>query len=264
MDKLAVILPSRGLMFSETLEDLLNELEGFNYEIFWSHGKSLPDCFNEPTEKILKDDSVFAVLICEDDMIIPKGILRKMFDQNYPVIALDYPFKNDGDSTTLHDPNNYAYWTGTGFILIAKAILEQIPKPIWKTDISWDTMVKGDTLALWPLQLYKTAYGLHDVNFGLLLYSQGIPIYPMKETAGQHKLVNLGTPLSNNGAHEIKDLTQVGRDMVIKTVDEKTAKIFTDALKRVKRVQIYDETPPFIKYKDGKATYIGEGPAIYV
>lgn len=44
MDKLAVILPSRGLMFSETLEDLLGELEGFNYEILWSHGKSLPEC----------------------------------------------------------------------------------------------------------------------------------------------------------------------------------------------------------------------------
>ena len=92
MDKLAVILPSRGLMFSETLEELLGELEGLNYEIYWSHGKSLPDCFNDPTEEILKDESVYAVLICEDDMIIPKGILNQMFEQRYPVVALDYPF----------------------------------------------------------------------------------------------------------------------------------------------------------------------------
>ena len=74
MDKLAVIVPSRGLMFSETLEELLNELEGFNYEIFWAHERPLPECFNEPTEEALKDPEVFAVLFVEDDMIIPKGM----------------------------------------------------------------------------------------------------------------------------------------------------------------------------------------------
>jgi hypothetical protein len=30
-------------MFSETFEELLNELEDFDYEIFWAHGLPLPD-----------------------------------------------------------------------------------------------------------------------------------------------------------------------------------------------------------------------------
>ncbi len=130
MDKLAVILPSRGLMFSETLEELLGELEGYNYEIFWAHGKSLPECFNEPTERALADPDVFALLICEDDMIIPKGALKRMFDANYPVVALDYPFQQQGDSTCLHDPQGYAFWTGTGFLLVARGVLEQMERPI--------------------------------------------------------------------------------------------------------------------------------------
>ncbi len=32
-------------------------------------------------------------------MIIPKGILKKMFAVKYPVVALDYPFQQDGDAT---------------------------------------------------------------------------------------------------------------------------------------------------------------------
>ncbi|NDB59514.1 hypothetical protein EB001_13840 [bacterium] len=264
MDKLAVILPSRGLMFSETLEELLNELEGFNYEIFWSHEKSLPDCFNSPTEKILKDKSVYAVLVCEDDMIIPKGILRNMFKQNYPVVALDYPFKNNGDSTVLNDPNGYAYWTGTGFLLIAKPILEAMPKPIWRTDIAWDTMIKGNTLVFWPRKLTKVAYGLHDVNFGMVLYSQGIPIKMMAKTAGQRKLVALGEAKVNEGKHDIKELTKVGRDMVIKNMEPEAIEIFKRGLKRVTALQILDAIPDYIYYVDGQAHYKGRDDAEYV
>lgn len=263
MDKLAVVLPSRGLMYSETFEELLNELRDFRYEIFWAHERPIPDCFNEPTERALADPEVYAVLFCEDDMIIPKGILKKMFAQNYPVVALDYPFKNDGDSTVLNDPNGYAYWTGTGFLLVARALLENFPKPVWRAGTSYDTMIKGDTLLFWGRQLKKIAYGLHDMHFGLVLYSQGIPIKMMSKTAGQRKLVELGKPGVNNGQHKIRTITKVGRDMVIKNVDPKSMEIFRNGLKRVRRVQILDSVPPFIKYIDGQATYT-EGNAQYV
>lgn len=263
MDTLAVVLPSRGLMFSETYEELLNELQDFRYKIFWSHEKPLPDCFNDPTEEALADPEVYAVLFCEDDMIIPKGILKKMFAQNYPVVALDYPFKNDGDSTVLNDPNGFAYWSGTGFLLVAKQVLESFPKPIWRTDTAYDTMIKGDALVFWPRKLKKIAYGLHDVHFGMVLYSQGLPVKMMAKTAGQRKLVHLGQKNVNNGAHEIKKLTRVGRDMVIKSMDEQSIDIFKRGLSRVKQVQILDAIPDYIEYVDGQATFKGEG-ALYV
>lgn len=258
-DTLAVVIPSRGLMFSRTLEEILRELKdyGGKYKIFWSHGKSLPDCFNDPTEKILKDSDIFAVLYCEDDMIIPKGILKRMFARNYPVVALDYPFKNDGDSTMLHDPAGNAIYSGTGFILIAKTILERLPRPIFKTNISWDTMIKGDVLVFWPRELTKVAYGLHDVNLGITLFSNNIPIKPLFKTAGQRKLVKLGALNTNNGAHDIKELTKVGRDLVIKTVSAENIEKFRNALARVKHVQVLDEIPPFIEYVDGQAQVKG-------
>lgn len=255
--KLAIVIPSRGLMFSKTLEDVLRELKGFEYKLFWSHGKSLPTCFNDPTEQILNDPDIFAVLYCEDDMILPKGILKKMFDQHYPVVALDYPFKNDGDSTMLHDPAGNAIYSGTGFILIAKSILQALPKPIFRTDTAWDTMIKGDALVFWPRTLTKVAYGLHDVNLGITLFANDIPIKPMEQTAGQHKLVKLGAQNTNSGKHLIKDLTKVGRDLVIKTVEPENIYKYREALGRVKRVEILDAIPEFITYVDGQATIKG-------
>lgn len=256
--KLAVVVPSRGLMFGKTLEELLGELKDFDHKFFWAHGKSLPACFNDPTEEILKDPEIFAVLYAEDDMIIPKGILKRMFDRNYPAVALDYPFKADGDATMLHDPAGNAIYSGTGFILIAKAILERLPKPIFRTDIAWDTMIKGDALVFWPRKLTKVAYGLHDVNLGIMLFANNIPIKAMPRGAGQRKLVKLGTANSNNGADEIKELTKVGRDLVIKTVEEENIYKYRQALARVKHVQILDQIPEFIGYKDGQA-YMKDG-----
>jgi len=251
--KLAVVVPSRGLMFSETLEELLRELKGFDHKFFWAHSRPLPECFNEPVEKALADPEIYAVLIVEDDMILPEGILKRMFARNYPVVALDYPFKNDGDSTMLHDPAGNAIYSGTGFILIAKAILEALPKPIFRTDTAWDTMIKGDTLVFWPRKLTKVAYGLHDVNLGIILFANNIPIKPMHRTAGQRKLVKLGEPNSNNGAHEIRKITKVGRDLVIKTVEAENIYKYREALKRVENVEVMDHIPEFIGYKDGQA-----------
>lgn len=255
--KLGVVVASRGLMFSKTLEELLFELKDFEYKIFWSHGRSLPDCFNIPVEEALTDPDIFAILIVEDDMIIPKGILKRMFARNYPVVAVDYPFKNDGDSTMLHDPEGNAIYSGTGFILIAKAVLEALPKPIFRTDTAWDTMIKGDTLVFWPRKLTKIAYGLHDVNLGIMLFANNIPIKPLLRTAGQRKLVELGEPNSNKGAHKIKELTKVGRDLVIKTVEEENIYKYREALARVKTVEIMDHIPEFIEYVDGQAVVKG-------
>lgn len=246
-------------MFSQTFEELLSELEDFEYEIYWAHEMSLPDCFNIPTEKALADDSVYALLICEDDMIIPKGMLKRMFDVNYPVVAMDYPFKQNGDATTLHDPDGKAYWTGTGFMLIARSVLDKMDRPIWRTDRTFDPFVDSDTIHFWPRKLDKIYYGLHDLNFGLTLYSAGLPIHPMAQTGGQRKLVNLGSKHTNNGVHEIVELTEVGRDVVSGMVDPANVDLFKGALNRIKHVKFWTETPPFISYDEDNQPFLNDG-----
>lgn len=255
-----MILPSRGLMFSETFEELLRELEDFEHEIFWAHERPLPACFNEPTERALADPDVYAVLFCEDDMIIPKGMLKRMFEMNYPVVAMDYPFRQNGDATTLHDPDGKAFWTGTGFMLVARGVLESIPKPIWRTNRTFDQFVDKDTIHFWPRDLGKKVhYGLHDLNFGLTLYSAGLPVLPMAQTGGQRKLIALGQAHTNQGAHQIAELTEVGRDVVSGIVSPDNVELFKGALNRVKNVKMWTETPPFIGYDRNNQTYLTDG-----
>lgn len=259
--KLAVIVPSRGLMMSETLDDLLRELNdyGGDYQIFWSHERPLPECFTIPTEQALQDPDVFAVLIAEDDMILPKGILKEMFAQNYPAVALDYPFQQQGDATVLHDPQGMAFWTGTGFLLVARQVLENIPKPIWRTDRTFDPFIDKDTLHFWPRKLDKVHYGLHDLNFGLVCYSAGMPIMVMDKTAGQRKLVKLGEKYTNKGAHQIQELTEVGRDLVSGMINPENASLFRGALNRVKKVKFWEDIPPFISYDENNQPYLNDG-----
>lgn len=246
-------------MFSETFEDVLRELEGFDYEIFWAHGKSLPDAFNDPTERALKDPDVFALWFVEDDMILPDGILREMFAQNYPVVAMDYPFRQNGDSTVLHDPEGFAFWTGTGCLLVAKAVLENMPKPIWRTDRTFDPFIDPDTIHFWPRKLDKVFYGLHDLNFGLVLYSAGLPIMVLERTGGQHKLRALGEKNSNKGAHDIYDITEVGRDVVSGLVTPENVALFKGAMNRVRKVKFWEDTPPFISYDEDNQPYLNDG-----
>jgi hypothetical protein len=259
VEKLAVILPSRGLLFSQTLEELLDELYGLNYEIYWAHEKSLPECFNEPTERALADPDVFALLFCEDDMIIPSGILDEMFAKNYPVVALDYPFQQNGDSTVLHDPKGYAYWTGTGFMLVAKQVLLNMEKPIWRTDTTFDPFVDKDTIHFWPRKLTKIFYGLHDLRFGLVLYSAGLPVLPMERTAGQRKLAKLGEAHTNKGAHEIYELREVGKNLVSGMITPENSEMFLGAMNRVQNVKIWEQKPPFISYDADDQPYLNDG-----
>jgi hypothetical protein len=240
------------------MEELLHELKGLNYKLFFSVGNPLPDCFNIPIEEALKDEFTH-ILIVEDDMIIPKGILKQMIKQEYPVVALDYPFKKNGDATTLHDPQGTALYTGTGFMLIERWVLDAMPKPIFRTDIAWDMMmtVKNE-LICWSRDVSKIkTYGLHDVNFGITMWSNDLPILVMNREAGQRKLRKKGKAESNAGTDEIEDLTVVWRDNTAKTSNERLVRKYLDRLHTIDTIIVLDKKPDNIYYEDGQARLLG-------
>lgn len=260
--KLGVILPSRGLLFSQSFDELLRELKPFEYKIYFAHGKPIPDCFNEPLEKALKDKKITHILFAEDDMVLPKGILKKMVDLNVPATALDYPFKNDGESTILHDPQGYALYSGTGFLLVWREILDKIPSPVFRTDLAWDVRIEKGTLYMWPRDVSNIkTYGLHDINFGLTLWTNGFPIVPAAP-AGQRKLIAMGQTNSNNGAHIIKTIDKVGIDNITKTDDENMKLKWIAALSTVKNVEILDSIPDDIEIIDGQARLKAGGDVV--
>jgi hypothetical protein len=206
--KVAVILPSRGLVFSKTVEELLTELKGIDYQIFWSHGNPIPDCFEIPTKEALKGDFSH-LLVIEEDMILPKGCIKKMLDLDKPVVAYDYPVTDQVSRTVLYETDNTAYFTGVGIFLIEMDIVRRMPFPIWRSDIAWDMKNKNGYIKF-TIKKRVGDYGQQDIAIGLRLYINRIPIYVMPKATGQRKLVKKGADKTNQGSHQIKEIFAVG------------------------------------------------------
>lgn len=192
-------------------------------------------------------------------MILPVGILKSMMDKDYPVVALDYPFRKDGDSTTLHAPDGNALYTGTGFLLIERWVLEKMPLPIFTTDTAWEMLLDTeDKLVIWPLDVSdRKTYGLHDVNFGITMWSNDLPIYVMRKTAGQRKLRALGQAGTNKGKHDIYKLTKVLRNNTAATSDMARVDEYLRRVGRISAIELRDTKPDNVEYVDGVATVRG-------
>jgi hypothetical protein len=89
--KVAIILPSRGLMFSRTAEEVLANHKSVPSRLFFAHKRPIPDCFEIPTLEALADEDITHLWYVEDDMALPPNILRTMLDANEMAVTADYP-----------------------------------------------------------------------------------------------------------------------------------------------------------------------------
>lgn len=251
--KIAVIFPSRGLAFSQTCEELLENLEGYDYDIFFSHKRPIPEAFNEPLTEALRGAYTHFWLV-EDDMVLPKNILKTLLAAKTEAVCCDYPVTRAGKASVYRDPDNNAVFGGTGCLLVTRQFLETYKQPIFRTDIAWD-IKEGDRFEASPRKIKGDLYGLHDVTFGLLAYNRGTPIKISKIQCGQRKLKALGVAGSNNGQHLIQVWTDLTPDKM--EFKEQTSRnvILNDGslvLMDIKRAQVLEKqgklTIPKAKY----------------
>lgn len=218
--RIGVIFPSRGTTYSKTVEEMLTALDGYDYQIFFSHGLPIPDCFEIPTQKILRGDFTH-LLIFEDDMIIPPTCIGDMLATNEQVVAYDYPITKEASGTVLYDTVDKAFFTGCGILLIDINILKRLKSPIWTADMIWNIKNHIDHIEFIYQKAPKDAYGLQDIAFGLRLYYNKMPIHVMPTTVGQRKMSNYGPYQSNNGAHTIDEWVDTEKQIPTYGVEEK-------------------------------------------
>ena len=218
--KVAVILPSRGLIFSQTAEEILNNLKGIPHRFFFAHRKPIPECFEKPVEAALSDDSITHLWFVEEDMILPQNTLKRLLERNKAVVVVDYP--TTGGGGVVFKVKNEIIFGGTGCTLVKKEVFDELKKPYFTTDICWNIKNFGDFIKIVavPRGGVKDGYGLHDVNFFMNLYRIGIPVHGVAFTVGQRRLVKLGEPGTNNGAHQIKEIHKFRRDDLLKKVKQ--------------------------------------------
>jgi hypothetical protein len=203
-------------MFSETAQELLENLEGYQYEIFFAHGLPIPDCFEVPLQKALKKNNFTHYFFVEDDMILPDDTLNAMFLMDAPVVTCDYPVDTKGQGVVFQDRESRVVFTGTGCLLVKREVFDKLSTPYFRSDIKWGIKNHGDFLRLTANVMPNLeSYGIHDVTFGIKLWQAEIPI-SVVGNIGQRKLVSLGKAGSNDGAHKIETWTKLRKDVLWK------------------------------------------------
>jgi hypothetical protein len=217
--RVAVILPSRGLMFSQTADEILQNLRSIPHKIFFSHRKPIPDCFEEPMNKALQDPDFTHLWFIEDDMILPPDCLERMLAMDKAVVTTDYPTTDYGGGAVFKVKGRIIF-AGTGCTLVKRVVFDELKPPYFRTDICWNVKNYGEFIKIIAVKRGKAndGYGLHDVNFFMNLYRLDIPVHDVGFTVGQRKLKALGKAGSNNGAHQIDEWTKIKKDDLLKKV----------------------------------------------
>lgn len=216
--KIAVILPSRGLMFSRTAEDLLKNLKGYDYKIYFAHYRPIPECFNEPLRRALSDDVYTHVWFVEDDMKMPSDTLKTLLEKDKAVVTADYPVNKDKRGA-IFEIDNRIIFCGTGCLLVRAEVFDELKEPYFHTERKWNIKNYGEYFKMTANKNKSIkGYGLHDVNFCMDLYRKDIHIHKVDKVLGQRKLKRLGDDGTNNGAHEIEEWNEVEKDQMIKKI----------------------------------------------
>lgn len=216
---IGVILPSRGLLFSRTADEILRNLAPYRHKFFFAHKRPIPECFEEPVNRALLDESITHLWLVEEDMIIPENTLDHMIDMGVAVVTVDYPTTKNGKGAVF-EVKKQVVFCGTGCTLIQREVFDELRAPYFTSDVVWNIKNYGDFIKLKGIKRggVKDGYGLHDVNFCMKLWGRKIPIHKLPYTIGQRRLINLGKAGSNDGAHNIEDWTKVKKDYLLKQV----------------------------------------------
>lgn len=217
--KVAVILPSRGLLFSQTADEILQNLKGVHHRFYFSHRQRLPDCFENPTLRALKDKDITHLWFVEEDMVLKPTTLKKMLQADANAVTCDYPVTKDGRGSVFYDNGGQVVFCGTGCLLVKREVFNSLKKPYFTDKIRWTMLNYGESVKMIAVQNKKTeGYGLHDITFCVKLWKTGVLIKVLPIKLSQRRLLNLGKAGTNDGAHNIEIWSKIVKNKRLKAL----------------------------------------------
>lgn len=191
--KIAVCMPSRGLIHSRTIEHVLRETQSAPAQYFYlfTHDKPIPDCFNDLVKRALDHEADY-IWFVEEDMKLPEGVLRAMLDRHKPIVTVDYPV---GKSNTVKIENNEVVFCGTGCLLVKSEVFKGL-EPYFRADIEYILPDYTPTPS-------KHGYGKQDIDFCIRVRELGYKIHLLEKPAGQYRIAELGEAGVNDGCHKV-------------------------------------------------------------
>ena len=200
---IAVILPSRGLIFSQVLDAVHRELQNsfkpsFINPFFTSDNLAIPDCLNVLVDQAVRHfDYLWFV---EEDTVPYDGALSDMIDlirrPENGAAACQYPLTG-GTSSVIENEKGEVLFSGFGCTLVRASVLQKLKKPYFRSD--YGIQLPENKWKKMP----KNSYGLHDLWFFTQLRKAGYKIAKAPGVCKHLKLEALGQQEVNNGLHII-------------------------------------------------------------
>lgn len=190
--RVGVVLPTRGLIFTETIDALLKQTD----EIFLSHNLPIPDSFNQLVEKALGYDYIF---ITNDDVVIPDGAITKMLAMDEDVVIGKVPMIQEYQG--YYEKDGKVTMFGTACLLVKRSVFDKLTKPYFETKYRYITQGKEEKVII-----DEKAWGGEDVYFSRKVIAAGIEPKIADVTCRHLRLEQFGEHTNNHGCHKIGEL----------------------------------------------------------
>jgi len=209
---IAVILPTRGLVFTEVEQSIASNLKEYNYTVFRSFTLPIPDSENFLVDQALQDPTVQYLLFVEEDTVMPEHGFVNLVKANAPIACIDYGV--EGWSCTARDKTtNEILWCGLGCTLVRREVFEAMEKPYFRTD-------KSLLLNDWPEEKWidvpeRKRYGGQDIWFCMEARKRGFTITQVEGECKHLRVVRLGLKEINHGLHDIEQKKVIEKKQLI-------------------------------------------------
>lgn len=216
-----IALPSRGLIFSRTVQCVIEGMQALNAigiatKYVYTHDLPIPDSHNACIDKALQDPACQKIFIVEEDMYIDPQAFVALATSEHNIAVLQYNDRNGSPHGILHyNEEHEIIWTGLGAAVIKREVFEAIGSPYFKTHPRYGIKKKMGPNGIYISEFYELegsepyAYGGLDINFYTRAREKGYKIVCLPEyKAHQFELVQLSDQInrSNNGCHIIKQV----------------------------------------------------------
>lgn len=216
---LAVVLPSRGLVFSKTMECVIAGMQAVNAlgiatKYYASHDLPIPDCHNCVTEKAMADPKTDKILFLEEDMYLDEAAFLALATSDYDIATLNYNDKNGSPHGIVHfNEEGEVLWCGVGATAVKRKVLEDLGTPYFRTDVRYKVIKKptpnGKVVTHFEELESRSEwqYGGQDVDFCARVRKLGYKIHLIENYRAIHfQLLQLGETAKNNGCHTIRQV----------------------------------------------------------
>lgn len=211
--KVAIITPTRGLVFSEVIEYIEAVRTTYPHiRLFMSHNFPIPDCFNALVQRALDEYQPDYLWFIEEDTVPPAKALDAFLEavKECDIAAIDYGFNGGWNTIVRRESNDEILFTGFGCTFMKAEIFKDMEQPFFRADRAFN-ISNMQWMAVEPSKVY----GMYDIDWGFRMREAGKIFYQVPGECRHLQLISLGQKEVNNGLHVLGEKDRISKPLKI-------------------------------------------------